>query len=383
MDAKYERLVPLVERQLRGTDLPDGFPAFALRLEGRPPHVFGAGEPVAAIVIKNRDGLAALSRLDLLAFAEAYMAGDIDLEGDLLDLISLRAVLSDRHPLRFLWRFVQPLIFGQVSRDRKWMAHHYDEEQDFYLLFLDNRHHCYSHGVFESDDEPLEDAMSRKLDFAAWATRLRPGDRVLDIGGGWGAFTEYAGRCGARVTSLTISESSKAFLDDLIARHDLDAEARLEHFYEHEPAEPYDAIVNLGVTEHLPDYARTLRHYRKLLKPGGRVYLDASAARERNAPSTFLERHIYRGNGTFLVLHEYLEAVAGTPFRLEGVWDDRHSYALTTRHWARNLDRHRDEVIRRWGKALYRKFRLYLWGCVDLFNRDRLQAYRLVLARPA
>jgi cyclopropane-fatty-acyl-phospholipid synthase len=224
--------------------------------------------------------------------------------------------------------------------------------------------------------------MTRKLDFALDATGLQPGDRVLDIGGGWGAFTEYAGLKGIRVTSLTLSQRSKEYLDALIDSRHLPAEARLEHFYEHRPDEPYDAIVNLGVTEHLPDYPRTLRHYRQLLKPGARVYLDASAARRRNAPSTFLERHIYRGNGTFLVLHEYLEALARTPFRLAGVWDDRHSYALTTRHWARRLEEAREEVEERWGRTLFRKFQIYLWGCVDQFSRDGLQAYRLVLQLP-
>ncbi|MGK2951857.1 MAG: SAM-dependent methyltransferase, partial [Thiobacillus sp.] len=77
---------------------------------------------------------------------------------------------------------------------------------------------CYSQAVFAREDEPLEAAQHRKLDFAIDACRLKPGDRVLDVGGGWGSFTEHAGRRGIHVTSLTISEQSEAFLTDLIAR---------------------------------------------------------------------------------------------------------------------------------------------------------------------
>jgi cyclopropane-fatty-acyl-phospholipid synthase len=225
--------------------------------------------------------------------------------------------------------------------------------------------------------------MTRKLDFAIDAVGAKPGDRVLDIGGGWGAFTEHAGRRGIRVTSLTISAESERFLNGLIAREALPCTVLLEHLFEHRPAEKYDAIVNLGVTEHLPDYRRTLEVYRSLLKPGGRIYLDASAHREKHSESTFLERHIYPGNGSLLCLHEYLAEVAKSPFRVRAVHDDRHNYELTSLHWARALDRHREEIERRWGGELYRKFRLYLWGCVDGFRRDMIQAYRWVMELPA
>ena len=233
------------------------------------------------------------------------------------------------------------------------------------------------------DDEPLEDALTRKLDFAFDAVGAREGWRVLDIGGGWGAFTEYGGKRGLRVTSLTISKQSEQFITDLIARERLPCEVRREHFFEHRPEQPYDAIVNLGVTEHLPDYAGTLARYHAFLKPGGRIYLDASAARVKHDTTAFFERHIYQGNGSQLCLHEYVAAQSRTPLELETVINDRHNYTLTAKGWAENLDRHREEVERRWGKAQYRRFQLYLWGCVDGFARDVLQAYRLVLSKPS
>ena len=84
-----------------------------------------------------------------------------------------------------------------------------------------------------------------------------------------------------------------------------------------------------------------------------------------------------------MCLHEYLEEVARTPLRLLAIHDDRQSYYLTTKHWAEALDRSRDEVERRWGSAVYRAFRLYLWGCAQAFDRDAIQAYRWVMQKPA
>lgn len=355
---------------------------FAVRSNGRV-ESFGAGEPRFTLVANNDRGASALGSLDLLAVTAGYLQGDIDLEGDFLAAIDIRDFFSDRHPLRFAWRFVQPLLKGRVKSDESWIAEHYDYDQDFYLLWLDRRHRCYSQGVFERDDEPLEDAMTRKLDFALDSVGAKPGDRVLDIGGGWGAFTEHAGKRGIRVTSLTISRESERFLRALIDREQLPCEVRLEHLFKHQPTERYDAIVNLGVTEHLPDYRATLKKYGELLKPGGRIYLDASATRKKHGQVAFLVKYIYPGNGSLMCLHEYIAEVARSRFRLRGVWDDNHSYALTLRHWATNLDRARAEIEQRWGKELYRKFQLYLWGAAEGHRTERNQAYRVVLENPA
>jgi cyclopropane-fatty-acyl-phospholipid synthase len=185
------------------------------------------------------------------------------------------------------------------------------------------------------------------------------------------------------VTSLTISAESERYVNELIARENLDCRVVREHFLEYACEERFDAIVNLGVTEHLPDYAATLAQYERLLKPGGRVFLDACAARQKYAFSSFVLSHIWPGNTTPLQLTDYLDAVARTPFELIEVRNDRHNYLLTTRHWAENLDRRRDEIVARWGERLYRRFRLYLWGCVHSFSTDDVTAYRLLLELPA
>jgi cyclopropane-fatty-acyl-phospholipid synthase len=377
----FTRLVGLVERRFGDTASSEGTP-FALRAADGAAHVFGRGAPAFTVVVNDARGVAALSTLDRSAVIEAYLDGSLDLQGDIMHVVAMRELFPDRHPVRYLWRFVRPLLFGQVRNDTRTVTPHYDLDADFFRLFLDRRHRCYSQAVFAREDEPLEDAITRKLDIALDAVGARPGDRVLDIGSGWGALVEHAGRKDVRVTSLTISAASEAFVQALIDRERLPCRVLREHFLEHASAEPYDAIVNLGVTEHLPDYRATLRQYEALLKPGGRVYLDASAQRVKNAHSTFMERHVYQGNGSLLCLHEYLAEVARSPFDLVGVWDDRRNYHLTTKAWAERLDAAREEFERRWGQRLYRTFQLYLWGSAEGFLTGMIDAYRVVLRLP-
>jgi len=379
MDRRFQRLVSMLERRYDDFFAAGQHVPFGLRLAGGPRHVFGSAEPAFTLVVQDRNAVAALSTLDLMAIGEAYLAGALDVEGDILRVLSLRDLFRDRHPLLWAWKFIRPLMYGQVKSDARFIAEHYDEDPDFFLTFLDGRHRCYSQGVFEHDDEPLEAGIRRKLDFALDAIGVREGERVLDVGGGWGAWTEYAGERGIRVTSLTISQASERFINALIQRKKLPCRVLREHLFAHHPAERYDAIVNLGVTEHLPDYGRTLKKYASLLKPGGRVCLDASATRRKYDVSAFFEKHIFSGNGSPVCIHDYLGEVARSPFSVLGVYNDTRNYELTTRHWAERLDAHRDEVERRWGKAQYRRFQVYLWGCVDGFRRDVVQAYRWVL----
>lgn len=379
---KFLRLVTLVQKQYQSVIAGTGSIPFALRTAGGPAHIFGNKEPAFTITLNNEQAVAALSTLDQNTIIDAYLAGHIDLEGDIMGALALRELFNDNRGMRFLWRFIRPFLFGQVKSDKKWIASHYDTDAEFFLLFLDERHRAYSQAIYLHDEESLEDAETRKLDFALEAVHAKPGDRILDIGSGWGSLVEYAGKKGIRVTSLTISKRSQQYVQKLIDSENLPCRVLLEHFMEHDPGQKYDGIINCGVTEHLPDYAGSLKQYEKLLKPGGALYLDASADRVKNAHGSFMGRYVFEGNASLLCLHEYLTEVAKSPFRLAGVWDDRHNYYLTTKAWAQKLDSCREEIEQRWGKQLYRIFRLYLWGSAEGFDSGMIDAYRVVLRLP-
>lgn len=378
METRYDKLFGAIQNRLADrikTPL-------EVRLWGERTYKFGKGEPVIKVLVKDRNGLSALSRFDELGICEAYMNGSLDVAGDMLGFVSLRRELSDTHPLQTLRRRLTPMFLGRLRADRKAIASHYEFSNEFYLSFMD-RTRCYSQAVFEHDDETLETAQHRKLEFAFASCHLKPGDRVLDVGGGWGAFTEYAGKRGVQVTSLTISRQSEAYMSELIKKMSLPCTVLFRNFLEHTSAEPYDAIVILGVMEHLPDYRAVLHQFRRLLKPGGHVYLDASAFREKYSKPTFVSRYIFPGDHSYFCLHEFLNNVAKTNLEVLSIHNDRHNYYLTCKAWAEKLEASREEIVSRWGEMLYRRFRLYLWGSAHAFLSHGMDAYRVVLQRPA
>jgi len=340
----------------------------------------GSGAPSFRIAATNSKGLASMRSLDEVKIASAYINGDLNFEGDLFAALDLRSGLIDRFPLARFWNDrILPLFRGQVACDKEWIQSHYNEDPRFYELFLDRRYRCYSQAEFSSSTEPLEDAMERKMNTAFDWAKLTPGCRVLDIGAGWGSFVEFAGDRGIDVTSLTISTVSERYVSELIARKKLTCRVVCEHFLDYRSSRPFDAIVNLGVTEHLPDYPATIRQYEKLLRPGGYVYLDASAARARQTTATAVL--IYEGNGHFLDIAEYMGALRKSSLDLIEVRNGTEDYRLTMEAWARNLDEARDVIVENFGEAQYRRFQLYLWAGTHSLATGGLEAYQIALRK--
>jgi cyclopropane-fatty-acyl-phospholipid synthase len=381
-DARFGQVVAALQRRYQAFFATQPAIPFAVAPAGGAPHAFGDGDPAFTITISDRRGAKALAGLDQFGVAVAYLQGWLDVDGDLAAALRMRNFFRDLHPLTWIGQLAPALLRGRKEHDRQAISEHYDEDSEFFLTFLDTRHRCYTEGVFAYDDEPLEDAMTRKMDLAIDAIGVKPGDHVLEVGGGWGAFVEHAGKRGIEVTTLTLSQESERYLNELVDRERLPVNVVRQHVFGYTSPHRYDAIVNMGVTEHLPDYRTTLRKYAELVKPGGKVYLDALAMRRKRAVSTFMKRYIYPGNSAPLLLHQYLRQVARSPFELLSVTDDRHNYYLTCREWARRLDAGRDEIVRRWGEPIYRRFRLFLWGSAAGFDTGLVQAYRWVLQLP-
>ncbi len=250
----------------------------------------------------------------------------------------MRASLDDSHPLVAAWRFIQPLLFGQVYTNKQAIASHYNLDPKLFLSFLDPVFPAYSQGIYESDDEPLSKALQRKFDWAIEKCELGTGQaRARDR-----ARLGRVRRPRPAITASNIPASPtrkcrQAFLRDKLANFGDQFDILLTDFYDFEPDEPYDAIVIMGVIEHLPNYEKVLRKFYRLLKPGGLVFLDGSAARKKYELSTFMVRYIYPGNHSFLVLDDFLNKMNKTDFECEEVHSDRWSYYLTFKQWAENL----------------------------------------------
>lgn len=355
---------------------------FSIELPDGKRRDIGSGSAKFQVALRNDRAIKALKTLDEGNIAEAYLQGDLDIDGDMIQPFALRASLDDKHPIVTAWRFVQPMLFGQVYTNKQAISSHYNLDPKLFLSFLDPVLPAYSQGIYEHDDETLETALRRKFDYCVERCELTPGKRVLEIGPGWGAFASHAIPLGVNFTGVTNAEVSQSFLNEKLPKYGSNFEILLTDFLTFEPKEKFDSIVIMGVIEHLPHYERVLRKFYDLLKPGGLVFLDGSAARKKYELSTFMVRHIYPGNHSFLVLDDFLNKMNKTPFEVLEIFNDRHSYYLTFRQWALNLDSKKAEIQQKFGDFEYRKFRLYLWGATYEFLSRNLDCYRMILYKP-
>jgi cyclopropane-fatty-acyl-phospholipid synthase len=357
--------------------------SFALRFPSGYTVQVGARASDFCLDIRNDRGLRAVTSLDELRVCEAYMAADIDIEGDIRKAIGLREHLRDQNIWVTTWRHLQPLLHGRTKSNREWVSAHYDMD-NLHLHFLDREYHTYTPGVFEHDDEPLEVASGRKLRLAFEGLGLKPGDRVLEPGPGWGSFIRYATRRGVYVKGITLSRHQLAYINEHIARDGWNADVEYMDFFRFEPTEQYDAIVLNGVIEELRDFPAVMERLARWIKPGKRVYLDFMAAREHFVFPAFISKYVYRGAVCRVFLPKLVEAITRSPFEMLAVHNDRRNYYLTARYWFENLERERDAVRARFGEAMYRLYRLYLGGTVNMLDHPThfTTAYRIFLERP-
>jgi cyclopropane-fatty-acyl-phospholipid synthase len=341
---------------------------------------FGEGAPKFRVILNSERVLA--KGMNEFALGEAFVNGEFDIEGDMMTFFDIRTRLKGRiGRIAGLKLLGQLLLLSPTRVNRKAIQHHYEFGDDFFLCFIDTNYHLYSHGFFRSDDEPLEKACERKLEVMYDWAGLKPGMRVLDIGAGWGGVTRYCGPRGVHVTSLTLARDSHAHISRLLEEKQYPGRVLLEDYLVHQPEEPYDAIVILGVIEHIPYYRQFFRRAWDLLKPGGLIYMDASADLEKFQVSRYIRHFIYPGTHSYMCLQDVLQEMLYHGFMPRRLEQDNHNYMLTMRHWASRFEANKDMIRQRWGDRTYRAFWLYLWSGAYAFGNNVLQAYHLVAER--
>jgi cyclopropane-fatty-acyl-phospholipid synthase len=357
------------------------------------------GDPPLAfrVTVHKRSVLDA--RVTELSLGAAYVSGDIDIQvygewagkraENAAAVFKLRDSLPSGISVGQALRFGTDLALTRPTRmNARAIKHHYSLPDAFYATFLDPEWRFYSQGMFSDvytagelvkPQVTLEAAAERKLDHMAYELGLRTGQRILDIGAGWGGLVKYCNPLGVHTTSLTLSETSAEYVCAL--NTDPASEVLVEDLLEHRRREFYDAVVIFGVIEHIPNYARFCRRVWDALKPGGRLYLDASATKEKYALSAFARRYTWQGAHSCLALPDMIEELIFNGFTIRQVRKGTNDYERTMRLWALRLEENHDFIAARWGESVYRSFRVFLWGGVAGFQDDRLQAYTLVAQR--
>jgi cyclopropane-fatty-acyl-phospholipid synthase len=364
--------------------------------------------PRFTLILKNPRALRAMClSANELSLGESYVRGDFEIEGDLEAAFDLADHLLRHEPSagkagallkQLLHLHDEPTAsapFPELSghlhsrdRDRHAVTYHYDLPSEFYALWLDPLM-VYSCAYFHTPDEGLDSAQQNKLEYLCRKLRLRRGDRLLDIGCGWGSLVMHAAAAhGAQALGVTLSVPQAEWARCQIRALGLEDRCRVEvrDYRDLDSRQPYDKIASVGMFEHvgeskLPDYFTRVA---ELLRPGG-VFLNHgisySATFRRRGPS-FTDRYVFP-DGELVPISASLRAAEQSGLEVRDVENLREHYALTLRHWLARLERRSEEARRITSDITYRIYRLYLAGAAHAFRRARLSLYQTLLAKPA
>ncbi|HET8991025.1 MAG TPA: class I SAM-dependent methyltransferase [Acidimicrobiales bacterium] len=382
--------------------------------------------------IRSRDALRrVLARPGELGLARAYVAGDIEIEGDLDPLFYLRAPDPRRFASPAIMRALVELVgrdglvppppppiearprglMHSRARDRQAVTHHYDVSNAFYEMVL-GPSMTYSCALWRSSEDALEEAQTRKVDLVARKLGLAEGDRLLDVGCGWGTMAIHAAvTYGARCVGVTLSEPQARYATERARRAGVSdlVEFRVQDYRDVDDG-PYDAISSIGMSEHVG--RRALGRYAQvvfdLLRPGGRFLNHAigrpvsfeedprpSRLRETSrqvqvalglrgpsrTASAFIDRYVFP-DGELHEVGTLVSMFQAHGFEVRHLESIREHYGLTLRRWVANLEQRWDDAVAEVGPQRARVWRLYMAGSAVGFERHHLEVHQVLCVRP-
>ncbi|NUS73654.1 MAG: class I SAM-dependent methyltransferase [Corynebacteriales bacterium] len=345
-----------------------------------------------------------------LGFANAYILGEIDIEGDLIAALSRTWQWLDEQnkPRRKSWQVLRTALALKVlgpapappqmsaqptgalhskKRDQQVIAHHYDFSNEFYELILDSSM-AYSCAYWTCDDPTygLAQAQFDKLDLICRKLGLRPGMRMLDVGCGWSGLAIHAAKnFGVQVTGITLSEAQRGFGEKRVAEAGLADRitVRLQDYRDLDD-EPYDAVASIEMGEHVgaAQYPTYLSALHRSLRPRGRLLLQ-QMSRHDDAPGggPFIETYI-APDMHMRPVGETVSLVEAAGLEVRDVHALREHYVHTARAWLKNLDTHEAAACDMVGDANVRLWRLYLAGGALAFAQNRMGVDQILAVRP-
>jgi cyclopropane-fatty-acyl-phospholipid synthase len=374
-------------------------------------HAWGAQSARCTLTLKHPGTLRRLcTDPSELSLGEAYIYGDVDIQGDVEPVFALADHLlafpdtgmSER--LQLLRHFRElpnqddgPLpehrgrtLSGPLhskKRDSQAVRYHYDLPPEFFALFLGSTMQ-YSGAYFHSwDEHDLDAAQDRKLDYICRKLQLCRGETLLDIGCGWGGLLTYAAsHYGVRAVGITLSISQADAARERIRNAGLNQQCRVEvcDYRDLESDQLFDKIVSVGMFEHvgekqLPDFFQMAL---QRLRTGG-LFLNSgisATAMEHRRRASFVDRYVFP-DGDLVPISTSLTAAEEAGFEVRDLENLREHYGLTLRQWVRRLEEHAAEARRLTDDTTYRIWRLYMAGSAHRFLAGRLNSYHTLLLK--
>ncbi len=351
----------------------------------------GSASAKVRIELKQLASLKALAHPELGTLARAYVEGALNLYGDIRDILAVGndlcaadAATSRTGSTRWQWwRHTR-------SRDRRNIQYHYDVSNDFFGLWLD-ADRIYSCAYFRDAGMSLEAAQLAKLDHICRKLALKPGEKLLDIGCGWGGLVCHAAEhYGVSAVGVTLSEDQYAWASDGVGRRGLtnQVEIRLMDYRDIPEREGYDKIASVGMFEHVgrPQLAAYFEKIAALLKPGGLMLnhgITSAAPGTRGLGggiSEFVDEYVFPG-GELVHASEVLHAAAASNLECLDAENLRPHYAATLWNWVARLEQHETEAIRLIGEDKYRIWRIYMAGSAHAFEQGWIELWQVLAGK--
>lgn len=349
---------------------------------------YGEGEPRYGIRFREDFSPDFSSGDWLTALGEAYMDGQLEVEGDLGGLVSL--VTSENFlPDEEAHPFLTPLLrataaIRSITRQKEDISRHYDLGNDFFRLWLDESM-TYSCAYFRTRYDTLEQAQRQKIEHSLRKLRIAPGERLLDIGCGWGSLVMHAAaELGVEAVGITLSEEQHALAGATIRARGLDDKASVRLIdYGSLSAEgrKFHKVVSIGMIEHvgkahLGEFFAALE---KLLKPGGLALLHMITGMKENRGSGWIEKYIFPG-GYIPMLPEIVAQASSRGLR---VWDVENlgpHYHLTLEHWVKRFEQAAAKVRKMFDERFVRMWRLFLLTSSAAFREGRIEVHQILVS---
>ncbi len=392
-----------------GDDVPVAFRAY----DGSS---FGPPDARTTIVVRSPDALRRIvTAPDELGFGRAYVAGELEVDGDIFDVMAVAEYIEELRlgPRQIAaaaklvgGKGLRPLppppeearLHGRRhsrQRDAAAIAHHYDVSNDFYRMVL-GPSLTYSCAVWPDDTATLEDAQANKHELICRKLALEPGMRLLDVGCGWGSMLFHAAEHhGVQAVGVTLSRAQADLARKLAAERGIGdrVDVRFADFRDVTDG-PYDAISSIGMFEHvgLSQLDAYFARCHSLLRPQGRL-LNHGISRPQHAgkmhhhrwaPSrmdrNFTERYVFP-DGELHEIGNVVSAIQRAGFEARHMESLREHYALTLRHWVRNLEEHWEEAVAEVGPGRARVWRLYMAAAAVGFEHDDNQVHQVLATK--
>jgi cyclopropane-fatty-acyl-phospholipid synthase len=350
-------------------------------------HDFGTfAAPQVTLKVNSASALPLLLEPSLDNLGEAYVKGKIDIEGKLSDIINIgyslaRSTVTSAGKLARVRRYFS----HSKTSDKKAIQYHYDVSNEFYKLWLDENM-VYSCAYFENGDEDLATAQIKKIDHILTKIQLQPGQRLLDIGCGWGALVlRAASKFGATCVGVTLSQNQFDLATARVKAAGLEdkIEIRLQDYRDVEGQ--FDRITSVGMFEHvgrknLPGYFQKMHDLladEGIAMNHGITSSDADSGETSLGGGEFIDRYVFP-DGELPHISLALESMQRGGLEAVDVESLRRHYAHTLDIWAENFEAHAEKARTLVDDEKFRIWRVYLAGCAYAFENDDVSIYQVV-----